>query len=214
MGAVDVGTNRTRTFSSSISGDGGMLFFGNGGLLTLSGSNSFAGGLRISGVTVIFANDANLGQAGAPVFLESGSLILPAGYDLQRPLSVGSSTAQVSAGGNVHTLGGPVTGAGRLNLAGAARFTLTGNNSHSGGVALAGNAGAPAVLVLDSDARLGAAGGVLNIGRLNGSVVLPGRLEAGADLNIAATRSTSFRDMTVDTAGHSVVFTSRSTAWA
>ena len=205
MGAVDMGTNNIRTFSSSISGDGGMRFFGNGGLLTLSGSNSFAGGLRISGVTVTFANDANLGQAGAPVFLESGSLILPAGYDLQRPLTVGSST-QVSAGGNVHTLGGPVTGAGRLNLNGAARFTLTGNNSHSGGVALAGNAGAPAVLVLDSDARLGAAGGVLNIGRLNGSVVLPGRLEAAADLNIAATRSTSFRDMTVDTAGHSVVF--------
>lgn len=208
MGAVNVGSASTRTFSSSISGDGGISFFGNGGVVSLSGSNSFAGGLRISDVRVTFTNDANLGQAGAPVLLGgTGRLVLPAGYDLQRPLSVGDSTAQVS-GVDVHTLGGPVTGAGRLNLAGAARFTLTGNNSHSGGVALAGNAGVPAVLVLDSDARLGAAGGVLNIGDKGTCSFcgLPGTLVASGDLNIAATRRTTFASMTVDTNGHTVVF--------
>jgi autotransporter-associated beta strand protein len=64
-----------------------------------------------------------------------------------------------------------------------------------------------AVLVLASDAQLGAATGVLDLGRTNGGLApRPGTLRATADLAIAATRSTSFRDMTVDSNGFNVVF--------
>ena len=204
-GTLDLGTNRSRSVSGPISGDGGFTFSGSGSLLSLTGNNSFAGGLGIDGPVVVFSVDANLGAAGAPVRVQAGSLALPSGYDLQRPLGVGSATASVSGTDN-HMLGGNITGAGRLNLGGPARFTLAGSNTHAGGVALAGSVGTPAVLVLDSDDRLGLANGVLNIGRQNGFFVLPGRLEAAADLSIAATRSTTFRDMTVDTAGRTVVF--------
>ena len=85
-------------------------------------------------------------------------------------------------------------------------FVLTGNNTHTGGVQVAGNAAqGTAILEIDSDARLGAATGVLDLGRANGAFNLPGTLRATGNLAIAATRSTSFRDMTVDTNGFDVL---------
>lgn len=200
--------------SGTVSGDGGFAV--SGGLVTLSGDNSFAGGLTVfngstnaSGFTnttvVLFNHDGNLGQAGGAVRLQ-GSLFLPDGYALNRPVELLGNTAGISGRGD-HVLAGSFTGTGRLNLGGPGRFLLTGSASHSGGVTLAGESnGTPAVLVIDSDARLGAPGGVLHIGRNSGIFVLPGTLEAAGHLDIAASRSTSFRNMTVDTAGFDVVF--------
>lgn len=205
----------SNTISSNISGDGG--FNVTGGVLTLTGNNSFAAGLGILNdgsvnangqpnlTTVRFLTDANLGLAGQGITL-SGGLVLPAGYDLSRPLVLSGDLASVSGSGD-HVIASPLSGTGRLNLGGAARYVLTGPASHRGGVALAGQAnGQAATLVIDSDARLGAAGGVLNIGRTSGIATLPGTLVAAGQLDIAATRSTSFRGMTVDTAGFDVVF--------
>lgn len=208
----------SNTISSRISGNGG--FHLTGSLITLTGDNSFAGGLGIfndgtlnaAGVpnltTVRFLNDANLGQAGQRITL-GGALALPDGYELARPLVLSGTAATISGSGE-HRLSGAISGDGRLNLGGAARYILTGSASHTGGVALAGTAaGEAAVLVIDSDARLGAAGGVLNIGRTAGNnalAVLPGTLVATGHLDIAAGRSTSFRRMTVDTNGFDVVF--------
>ena len=201
----------SRTISSTITGDGGfgVFNFGLGGIVTLSGTNTFTGGLSIIGNTTIsFTTDANLGAANGGVKLDGGSLFLPGGYGtLFRPVEVALGNGGIGGTtGAAYTLAGNITGAGRLDLGGAATFTLAGNNSHTGGVTLAGNTNAPTILVLDSDARLGGASGVLNLGRTSGASILPGTLRAGADLTLAATRSTTFRDMTVDTNGHTVVF--------
>ncbi|MFO1225475.1 MAG: autotransporter-associated beta strand repeat-containing protein [Roseateles sp.] len=204
----------TNTVSSTISGDGGMGFAGR--FITLTGNNSFAGGLAVlndgtadangqPNISLLaFNHDGNLGQAGAGLLLQGG-LVLPDSYELSRPLTVSGALASVSATG-AHTISSAISGDGRLNLGGAARYLLTGTNTHTGGVALAGNSGQAAELVLDSDARLGGPNGVLNIGRSSGFFTLPGTLVAAGNLNIAATRSTSFRDMTVDTNGFDVVF--------
>ncbi|MFG6463427.1 beta strand repeat-containing protein [Roseateles sp. DXS20W] len=205
----------TNTVSSNISGDGGISFIG--GVITATGNNTFAGGLGVfndgtvnaagqpNTTTLRFNHDGNLGAAGQRITL-SGGLALPDGYDLSRPLTLAGNAAHLSASGE-HTVTSAITGDGRLNLGGGARYVLAGSASHTGGVALAGQAsGQAAVLVIDSDARLGAAGGVLNIGRASGFFSLPGTLVAAGNLDIAATRSTSFRDMTVDTAGFDVVF--------
>ena len=204
--------------SGPISGDGGLTLIGAGILLT--GNNSFAGGLGIVNdgtvnaagqpniTTVRFLTDANLGLAGQGITL-GGSLALPDGYELARPLDVAGTLATISGSGD-HVISSTLSGSGRLNLAGPARYVLTGSATHTGGVALAGQAnGAAAVLVIDSDARLGAAGGVLNLGRAaanNNLAALPGTLVAAGPLDIAATRSTSFQQMTVDTNGFDVVF--------
>ncbi|MEO3690707.1 beta strand repeat-containing protein [Roseateles paludis] len=203
------------TVSSNISGDGGFSFVG--GVITATGNNSFAGGLGVLNDGTVNANgqpnftvlrfnhDGNLGAAGQGILL-AGGLALPDGYALSRPLTLSGTAASVSGSG-AHTISSNISGDGRLNLGGAARFELTGTNTHTGGVALAGQSnGQAAELVIDSDARLGAPGGVLNIGRSSGFSSLPGTLVAAGNLNIAATRSTSFRDMTVDTGGFEVVF--------
>ena len=206
---IDPGAGTVRSVSSTISGDGGLGFF-NFGLrtaLTLSGANSFAGGLTIgSNVSVAFNDDGNLGAAGGRILL-GGSLVLPVGYTLDRPLELSGNDAGLAPLGPAHLISSTITGDGLLRLGGAATFTLTGNNTHAGGVALAGqSSGEPTVLVIGSDARLGAVGGVLDIGRQNGFFVLPGKLVAAADLSIAASRSTSFRAMTVDSNGFDVTF--------
>lgn len=214
MGQLVFGSG-SNTVSGAISGDGGFAF--TGGVITVTGNNSFAGGLGIFNdgtlnaagqpnlTTLRFQHDGNLGLAGQGITM-SGGLVLPDGYDLDRPLTLVGQTATVSGSGE-HVIRSALTGDGRLNLAGAARYVLDGPASHTGGVALAGQAnGGAAVLVIDSDARLGGPGGVLNIGRASGLSVLPGTLVAAGRLDIAATRSTSFRAMTVDTAGFDVVF--------
>ena len=204
VGTVAFGGNGVNTVSSVVSGDGGLGV--SGGLITLSGANSFAGGLVVNTSTIVrFFDDGNLGQAGGGITLV-GSLSLPDGYALSRPLTLASTSAGISGTGD-RVLAGPISGNGRLNLGGPARYVVAGTATHSGGVTLAGEStGLAAVLVIDSDARLGAASGVLNIGRSSGIFVLPGTLEAAANLDIAASRSTSFRNMTVDTAGFDVTF--------
>lgn len=216
-GSVTFGRG-TNTVSGSISGNGGISF--TGGIVALSGNNSFAGGLGVfndgtinaagqpNTTTLRFTHDGNLGAAGRGITL-GGGLALPDGYDLSRPLTLVGTAANLSGSGQ-HVISSAINGDGRLNLGGAARYVLTGTNTHTGGVTLAGQSnGQAAVLVIDSDARLGAAGGVLNIGRSaanNALVTLPGTLVAAGHLDIAATRSTTFRQMTVDTNGFDVVF--------
>ena len=214
MALVTVGPSIRYDLSSTITGDGGIAFrdlFGQS-IVTLSGRNSFSGGLGVDrGVLLRFASDDNLGVAGGRIAL-SGSLIVPAGYALNRPLAVSGTRASFSASAaGLYTLAGNLSGSGRLGLAGSAPgtfFQLTGDNSSfSGGVLVSGDAGTnTAVLLLASDAQLGAATGVLDLGRAGALVPSPGTLRATADLNIAATRSTSFRNMTVDTNGFNVVF--------
>ena len=205
-GFVEVQGNNTGNVSSVITGDGG-IGFGTSGLrsqLTLSGANSFAGGLSIgSTVLMLFNTDANLGAAGGRISL-AGILAMPGGFTLDRPLEVAGSAAALNGTTGQHRLTGPITGSGALNLGGSGAdtvFSLQGSATHTGGVKLA-----LATLELDSDSRLGPATGVLDIGRANGLSNLPATLRATANLAIAATRSTSFRDMTVDTNGFAVEF--------
>lgn len=207
MGSVMVAENSVGTISSTITGNGGIGFdnFGVRSALTLTGANSFQGGLSIgAGILMLFNDDSNLGAAGGRVTL-GGILALPGGFTLDRPLEVAGAGASLSAASaGAHRISGPVTGNGTLNLGGngaASVFVLAGSVAHSGGVKVAS-----ATLDLDSDARLGAATGVLDLGRANGLNHLGATLRATAGLSIAVTRRTSFRDMTVDTNGFDVVF--------
>ena len=176
------------SLSGNITGDGGMAFDS----VTLSGQNSFAGGLLASGF-VRFNADSNLGIAGGRILLRDGGLELPADYTLARPVELLNAAASIKAPlGQTHLVSSDISGAGRLNLINGS-FTLSGNNSHADGVALN-----QASLVLDSDARLGASAGAFNSAG--------GTLIAGADLAIGAGRSSSFTALSVDSNGFDVAF--------
>jgi len=207
----------TANLQGQITGGGGLTLahssFGQIVSVTLSGNNSFGGGLTLeTGVAAQYspALDAGFGNAGGQVRLNGGRILLSNDTaEFARPVEV-SATGGSMVRSNAAPLdvAGDLSGAGVLQLFGptGAVFESTGTNSH-GGFAISGSSnGARPVLAIDSDARLGAAGVALDIGAGSGFNIRPATLRATADLDIAATRSTIFQSMAVDTNGFDVTF--------
>ncbi len=167
-----------------------------GGRLVLEGRSS----------ALLFSSDAVLGTAGNQILLKGGQLFPQANFTVPstRNIEVTAQNGSIIAlaGRNV-TLEGNISGAGRFLVTGSGNGTvrLTGNNTQAGGTDIAG-----ATLEISSDANLGGPNGVLLIGRENGFTDIPGKLRALGNLNIPATRSTTFRLTTVDTNGFNVTF--------
>ena len=167
-----------------------------GGRLVLEGSTA----------TLLLSAEAVLGTAGNQIVLKGGrlfpqaNLTLPATRNIEVTAQNGSVIAL--AGRNV-VIEGNLSGAGRFVVSGSGDGTvrLTGTNSQAGGTDIAG-----ATLEIASDVQLGGPNGVLLIGRENGNTDIPGKLRALGNLDIAATRSTTFRLATVDTNGFDVTF--------
>lgn len=198
------------TISSTITGPGGFGFvnFGQNAIYTLTGTNTFQGGLDIgTGAIVAFSQDSNLGAAGGTLRLSGGSLSLPPALAaLSRPIVLNGGGISASAG-STHSLTGNISGAGRFVLGGGATFVLAGASSFTGQLAVIGqNGSAPSVVVVDGDARLGAASATLQLGEQSGIFVRSGVLRATADLDISATRNTTYRAATVDTNGFNITF--------
>lgn len=198
------------TISSNISGDGGFGFFnfGPNAIYTLTGTNTFQGGLAIgSGSIIAFSQDANLGAAGGPLIFSGGALSLPPGYSLlSRPIEITDGNIGGNAG-ITHEFTGDISGSGRFVLGGGPTFILSGTNSFTGQLAAIGENGGPATtLVVSDDSKLGAPGATLQLGEQSGIFVRPGALRATGNLNIAATRETTYRQATIDTNGFNVTF--------
>ena len=214
-GFTVVPNSGTHTIAAAINGPGSVgisaVGIGTGGSLTLTAPNTFAGGLIIGSESSVRASsDAVLGTPGGAIRLNGGSLQFQSSFTLAaaRALEIPSARgAVVAASGITATIASNVSGTGRLEIAGGSggelggTVALTGNNTHAGGVAIFG-----ATLEVDSDARLGAPGGVLDIGSVRNTVPSPGRLRATGDLSVDASRSTAFRSAIVDTNGFSVTF--------
>jgi fibronectin-binding autotransporter adhesin len=214
-GLLFIPGNFASTIGANISGNGPVQFsgvgLGTGGVITLTGNNTFTGGLRVGSQTVVvFDGDSRLGAAGEPVVLDGGGLsaTVSGTFSAARSLSVGISNGTLAAPLGVSlTVPNDISGTGKLILAGGTggnlggTIRLTGTNAQSGGTEIAG-----ATLEIDSDSRLGAASGVFDIGRPNGFSPIPGKLRALGNISIAATRTTLFQNATIDTNGFDVVF--------
>lgn len=188
------GTADLTILNTSFTPDAGDIL--TGGRLVSEGSTA----------TLLFSADAVLGTAGNQIVLKGGrlfpqaNLTLPATRNIEVTAQNGSVIAL--AGRNV-VIEGNLSGAGRFVVSGSGDGTvrLTGTNSQAGGTDIAG-----ATLEIASDAQLGGPSGVLLIGRENGNTDIPGKLRALGNLDIAATRSATFRLATVDTNGFNVTF--------
>lgn len=210
-----VPNNFASVIGANISGPGPVAFtgigLGTGGVITLAGNNTFTAGMLVGSQTsVSYSSDQHLGLAGESVTLAGGGLhaLVSNTFSTARSLIVTAQNGTVSAPDGVTlVLPNVVSGPGRLTLAGSAGgvpggvIRLTGNNLHDGGIEIAG-----ATLEVDSDSRLGAPGGALNIGRPNGINPLYGYLRALGSFSVAATRATAFQNATVDTNGFDVTF--------
>ena len=137
------------------------------GTLVLSGQNVYGGGTNISAGTLSVSSSGNLGFGD--VTIDGGTLQTTASADFTNRLRLGAATLNVGAGTSVVWSGaisdaasaGP--GGGQLTITGGGTVELTGDNSYSGGTAVAGNS----QLVVASDTVLGLPGGGLTLGDLS-----------------------------------------------
>ena len=145
-----------QTHGGVISGIGKVEKLG-ANTLTLTGINSYEGGTRVGGGTVVVTQHANLGQAGAGLELDSATLRVNATdfTVLDRAVSLGNAfgVLHIDSVANTVTATQTIDGLGELRKSGSGRLTLTGTNTYAGGTSVAGGA-----LSISKDANLGAAG--------------------------------------------------------
>ncbi len=135
-----------------------------GGLLQLTGSNTYAGGTAINGGTLSVDTDARLGNPASALSFNGGSLLLTAAVS-----STTSRNVTLNAGGGTFILGDPaasltvaqpVGGVGGLTKNGPGLLVLTATNSYSGTTTVA--AGTLQVGNGGTGASIGSTSGVVN----------------------------------------------------
>jgi autotransporter-associated beta strand protein len=135
---TNAGAGMTATIASALIGTGGLVK-DDLGTLVLDGLNSYGGGTTIKGGVLQIVSDGNLGAATGGLALEDGATL--------RVTADVSSTRAVSLGAGVATfevvpvetlsLGGKVSGAGRLRKTGAGLLQLGAANDYTGGTEIA-----------------------------------------------------------------------------
>lgn len=108
----------TTTIESAIAGSNGFTKTGGGGVLVLTGANTFTGGIAVAGGRLIVDDDAALGAAGNGVSLSAGArLDATNDLDASRVVTLLGGNSTMTAG----ALNARITGAGNLILAGNIR---------------------------------------------------------------------------------------------
>ncbi|WP_279602016.1 S8 family serine peptidase [Methylobacterium sp. E-005] len=175
------------TFANDISGIGGLTKVG-AGTLELSGTNTYAGGTKVSGGTLAVWRDANLGADGTGLALGGGGRlrVLADGFSTARPVTLdGLGVLRIDGGVSARFAGVIADGAqaGTLGKIGPGTLELAGANSYTGGTEIRGG-----TLAVGHDANLGAAGAGLT-------------LSTAGTLRILAGGFSTTRPMTLDGAG-------------
>ncbi|MEI7956501.1 MAG: autotransporter-associated beta strand repeat-containing protein, partial [Verrucomicrobiota bacterium] len=111
------------------------------GTLTLSGINTYTGGVTISAGTLSISAEANLGDVAGSVAIGNGTLQITSDISSSsRAISLTDAASAISiSGGKVLTHSGVISGSGKLNLTGSGRMTLSGlSNTYYGGTHIQG----------------------------------------------------------------------------
>lgn len=128
-GAVIQSGSGNTTISSVLANGGGVAV--NAGHLTLSGTNTFAGGLDVAGGTVSFTTIANLGGTAVPVDITSGGVLRYTGAAtitndvLGFTVGAGGGSFNLDTAANITLrLGGKISGSGAITKSGAGVLAL------------------------------------------------------------------------------------------
>jgi fibronectin-binding autotransporter adhesin len=129
-GSLTVAQAGDSTFNGVISGTGAVTKTGVG-TLSLSGSNTFSGGLTIAEGTVRATSNQALGHSSGKITVQNGTLALAGTFNSTRAISL--TGAATLANTQTNTLSGVLSGTGSLMKSGAGSLTLTGANTYTGG---------------------------------------------------------------------------------
>jgi autotransporter-associated beta strand protein len=196
----------TGTFSSSISGPGGLTIAG--GTVNLQGTNTFTGGTTIAaGGTLRAGADAAMGAVSGGLTFTGGTLQATSAYTIARQVSLGAGGGTIDTNGNNVLVSTAIAGSGGLTKAGTGILTVSGANSYVGGTTInAGTLRLAAGASLPTTGALTVNGGTLDfngnnvtIGSLAGA---GGTLSLGAStLTVAEAGSTTFAGTLTGTGG-------------
>ena len=151
------------SFSGVISGSTLSLTKVGAGTQTLTGANTFGGGLTVNDGFVAVSANSGLGAAAGSVTLNGGGIKNTAGTtSLGRPVTLGAPGGTLDTTGGNLAWSGVLSGSGELRKTGANQLTLSGTNTHTGGVRVSQGA-----LVVSSGAALGS--GKLTIDAIPGA---------------------------------------------
>ncbi len=159
----DLAVTQDAYFSGEISGDGAVTKKGDA-TLTLTGNQTFTGGLFILGGMVIGGADGNLGTGGGTMTFDGGTLQYNAGFtDTTRPVTLLGGGGTMDTAGHDAAWQGIIGGIGQLTKTGNGVLTLGAANTFTGGLNVTGG-----TVQAGADTNLGAAGGgiLLNGGTL------------------------------------------------
>ena len=156
---MTVGGGFDTTLSGVISGAGAALLKTGAGTLTLTGANTFDGGVQLADGTIILGHDDALGVGGT--LNVTGDSSIESDDDLRNvsnDITVTNTVTLTVSGDFDLALSGVISGSGGALLkTGAGTLTLTGANTFDGGVQLADG-----TIILGHDDALGV-GGTLNV---------------------------------------------------
>ncbi|WP_426314262.1 amidase family protein [Methylobacterium fujisawaense] len=131
---------QTLTVSNVVSGPGTLFKLGLG-TLTLSGTNTFSGGVVLAGGTLSVARDANLGAATGSLAFDGGTLQITgtAFSSTTRPITWGRTGGglDIADPANTFTLAQSLSGSGGLTKLGPGTLALAGTNTYTGATTLA-----------------------------------------------------------------------------
>jgi autotransporter-associated beta strand protein len=183
------------SFGGAISGAGVVQQSG-GGILTLTGANTYTGGTTIGSGLINFASAASFGTGA--ITLTGGGLQWASGTSTDissRLAALGSGGGIFDTNGNAVTLASVLSGAGGLTKQGAGVLTLTAANTYSGGTTVTGG-----LIDFASAGNLGSGAVTLNGGGLQWA--------AGTTTDVSPRLTLGAGGGTLDTNGNDVTFAS------
>ncbi|WP_422096591.1 autotransporter-associated beta strand repeat-containing protein [Variovorax sp.] len=133
----------TATIAAAIGGTGGLVK-DDGGVLIVSGKNSYTGGTTVKGGILQFSADNNLGAAGKGLALDGGTLRIATGSGSlasARALALGAGGGSIDLGNSTWGFGGAISGNGALSVTGKGGvLNLAVASSYKGGTVVQGGA--------------------------------------------------------------------------
>ena len=176
-GGIDVAKNPL-TWSGVISGAGQLRQTGSG-TLTLTGANTFSGGVSVTDGVLLVQNNGNLGAAGTGITLTGAEFGLAEGSSAQtidRPITLNGVGGFIGST-NALTLSGVISGTSQLVKLGSGDVVLSGANTYAGSTFVTGGV----LRFTSGDSNFGAAGQSINL--RGGSVGSSNATLAGTVLN-------------------------------